>query len=69
MAVPIELPNLEDAQLCQEIVARIEHTLSDKRGEWRVSIAASQNWEMQVEGPNVSERTYILVGRCRRART
>ena len=36
MPVAIELQNLGDAQLCREIVASIEHALSDKRGEWRV---------------------------------
>ena len=65
MGVRIELQNLGDAQLCRDIVARIEHAFSDKRGEWRVSIAgsrASENWEMRVEGPNGFERTYTLAG-------
>jgi hypothetical protein len=63
MAVTIELQNLGDAQLCREIVARVEHALSDKPGGWRVSIAgshASENWEMRVEGPNSFERSYTL---------
>ena len=63
MGVTGELQNLGDAQLCREIVARIEHALSELRGEWRVSIAgsrASENWEMRVEGPNGFERTYTL---------
>jgi hypothetical protein len=63
MGVTIELQNLGDAELSQEIVARIEHALSDKRGEWRVSIAgsrASENWEMRIEGPNGFERSYTL---------
>jgi hypothetical protein len=65
MPVIIELHNLGDAELCREISARIEHALSDKPGEWRVSIAgsrASENWEMRVEGPNGFERSYTLVG-------
>jgi hypothetical protein len=65
MGVTVELQNLGDAPLCGEIVANIEHALSDKRGEWRVSIAgsrASENWEMRVEGPNSFERTYTLGG-------
>ena len=65
MGVTIELQNLGDAQLCQEIIANIEHALTDKRGDWRVSIAgsrASENWEMRVEGPNSFERTYTLGG-------
>lgn len=64
MGVTIELQNLGDAQLCREIVARIQHAFSDRRGEWRVSISgsrASENWEMRVEGPNGFERTYTLV--------
>ena len=63
MGVTIELQNLGDAQLSREIVASIEHALSDKPGEWRVSIAGSrgsENWEMRVEGPNGFERSYTL---------
>jgi hypothetical protein len=63
MGVTTELQNLGDAQLSREIVASIEHALSDKSGEWRVSIAgshASENWEMRVEGPNGFERSYTL---------
>jgi hypothetical protein len=59
MPAAIELQNLGDAQLCRDIAASIEHALSDKRGEWRVSIAgslASENWEMRVEGLNGFER-------------
>jgi hypothetical protein len=65
MGVNIELQNLGDAELSPEIVARIEHALSDRPGEWRVSIAgsrASENWEMRIEGPNGFERSYILTG-------
>ena len=65
MGVTVELQNLGDPQLCQEIVARIEHALSDKPGDWRVSIAGShgsENWEMRVEGPNGFARSYTLAG-------
>ena len=65
MAVTVELQNLGDTQLSKEITARIEHALSDRRGQWRVSIAgscASENWEMRVEGPHGFERTYTLAG-------
>lgn len=65
MGVIAELHNLGDARLSKEIATSIEHALSDRRGEWRVSIAgsrASENWEMRVEGPNGFERTYILSG-------
>jgi len=49
----------------QRNVASIEHALSDKRREWRVSIAgsrASENWELRVEGLNGFERTYTSAG-------
>ena len=65
MGVTAEVENLGDARLSKEITASIEHALSDKRGDWRVTIAgsrASENWEMRVEGPNGFERTYILAG-------
>ena len=65
MGVVAELNNLGDARLSKEIAASIEHALTDKRGDWRVTIAgsrASENWEMRVEGPNGFERTYILAG-------
>ena len=65
MGVTIELQNLGAAQLSAEIVARIENALSDKSGEWRVSITGSigaENWEMRVEGPNGFERSYTLIG-------
>ena len=63
MGVTVELQNLGDTQLCREIVAHTEHALSDKPGEWRVSIAgshAAENWEMRIEGPNGFERSYTL---------
>src|SRR6266404_2268500 len=65
MGVTIELQNLGDAELCREIAVGIEHALSEKTGEWRVSIAGSretENWDMRVEGPNGFERTYTLSG-------
>jgi hypothetical protein len=65
MGVTAELENLRDARLSKEIAASIEHALSDRRGDWRVTIAgsrASENWEMRVEGPNGFERIYILTG-------
>jgi hypothetical protein len=65
MGVTVELQNIGDPQLCQEIVARIEHALSDKSGDWRVTIAGShgsENWEMKIEGPSGFERSYPLAG-------
>jgi hypothetical protein len=52
MGVTAELENLGDARLSKEIAASIEHALSDRRGDWRVTIAgsrASENWEMRFE--------------------
>jgi hypothetical protein len=63
MGVTVELENLGDVPLCQEIVAGAEHALSDRKGQWRVSIAGSresESWEMRVTGPNGFERTYNL---------
>ena len=63
MGVTVELENLGDPQLCQEIVARVEHALSDRKGQWRVSIAGSrqtESWELRVAGPNGFERTDTL---------
>jgi hypothetical protein len=63
MGVTIELENLGDPELCRDIKAHIEHVLSDRRGNWRVSIAgsrASENWDLRVEGPNGFERSYTL---------
>ena len=65
MGITVELQNLGDPQLSKEITAGIEHSLSDRRGNWRVSIAgsrATENWEMRIEGPNGFERTYVLAG-------
>src|ERR1700756_787632 len=65
MGVTAELQNLGDARLSKEIAANIEHALSDRREDWRVTIAgsrASENWEMRVEGPSGFERTYTLSG-------
>jgi hypothetical protein len=65
MGVTIELQNLGDAELCREITVGIEHALSGKTGDWRVSIAgsrASESWEMRIEGPNGFDRSYTLSG-------
>lgn len=65
MAVRIEMQNTGDPRTRGEIVAIIEHVLSDRPGEWRVSIVgshANDNWEIKVEGPAGFERSYTLVG-------
>ena len=65
MAVRIEMQNTGDPRARGEIVVVIEHVLSDRPGEWRVSIVgsrANEDWEMKVEGPNGFERSYTLMG-------
>jgi hypothetical protein len=65
MAVRIEMQNTGDPRAHGEIIALIEHVLSDRPGEWRVSIVgfrANDNWEVKVEGPEGFERSYSLAG-------
>ncbi len=65
MSVLVELHNAGDATIRTEVQAVIEHVLSDRPGEWRVSIVGSrakEDWEMKVEGPNGFERSYTLIG-------
>ncbi len=65
MAVTVETHNIGDVSQSREIVALIEHVLSDKPGAWLVSITGSRandNWEMKVEGPKGFERSYTLLG-------
>ena len=65
MAVTVETHNIGDTATSREIVALIEHVLSDRPGAWRVSIVGSRandNWEMKVEGPKGFERSYTLLG-------
>jgi hypothetical protein len=48
-----------------EIVAVIEHALSDRLGDWRVSIIGSQandRWELKIAGQKAFERYYTLEG-------
>jgi hypothetical protein len=65
MAVSVELHNTGDPAVGREVQALVEHALSDRVGDWRVSIMGSRtndNWEMKVEGPNGFERSYTLAG-------
>jgi len=65
MAVSLELHNTGDASARAEIRALVEHALSDRSGDWRVSVVGSRendSWEMKVLGPNGFERSYTLVG-------
>jgi hypothetical protein len=65
MAVLVELRNTGDPAVGREVQALVEHALSDRAGDWRVSIVGSRandNWEMKIEGPNGFERSYTLAG-------
>jgi hypothetical protein len=42
MAVTVEMHNTGDPALRAEVVSLIEHILSDRPGDWRVSIVGSQ---------------------------
>ena len=68
MAVRIEMQNTGNPRVRGEIVAILEHVLSDWPGEWRVSIVgshANDNWEMKVEGRRASSaRTLWLAPRA-----
>jgi len=61
MAVTVETHNTGDANLQRELVAIVEHVLSDRTGDWRVVILGSQGtdrWEMKLPGPIGSELSY-----------
>jgi hypothetical protein len=52
--------NTGDIELQRDVVASVEHILSDRPGEWRVLIVGSQGsdrWEMKILGPNAFERS------------
>lgn len=55
--------NTGDFELQRDVVASVEHVLSDRPGEWQVLIVGSQGsdrWEMKIFGPNAFERSYTL---------
>jgi hypothetical protein len=65
VAVSVELHNTGDPAVGREVQALVEHALSDRAGDWRVSIVGSRandDWEMKVEGPSGFERSYTLAG-------
>jgi len=65
MSVLVQFQNTGDVSIRSEIEVIVEHVLSDRPGEWRVSIVGSrakEDWEMKVEGPNGFERSCTLVG-------
>ena len=62
MSVLVELHNTGDATIRTEVQVIVEYVLSDRPGEWRVSIVASrakEDWEMRSKVPTVlSDRTH-----------
>jgi hypothetical protein len=65
MAVTVETHNTGSVELQRDAVAMIEHALSDRPGDWRVSIIGSQGsdrWELKIFGPRGFERSYTLEG-------
>jgi hypothetical protein len=65
MPVTVEVQNIGATAVMRDIVAVVEHVMSDKPGSWHVSILGSRgtdNWEMKVEGPKGFERLYTLTG-------
>ncbi len=65
MPVTVEMHNTGNPEARRDIVARVEHVLADRPGEWRVVILGSQaddRWEMKITGPNAFERSYTLEG-------
>jgi hypothetical protein len=65
MAVVVEMQNTGDVEVQRDVVAIVEHVLSDRPGDWRVSIIGSQDpdqWELKIFGANGFERSYTLEG-------
>jgi len=65
MPVTVEMQNTGDLETRKEIVAVIQHVLSDRPGQWHVALLgshANDSWEMNIEGPNGFLRSYTLVG-------
>jgi hypothetical protein len=65
VSLSLDIQNVGDSALKAELAGIIEHTLSGRLGEWRVSILgsrASDEWELKINGPNEFERVYMLNG-------
>jgi hypothetical protein len=65
MAVLVEVHNTANPAEQAELIAIIEHVLSDRPGDWHISIIGSKandRWEMKITGPNGFERSYTLEG-------
>jgi hypothetical protein len=65
VSLTLDIQNIGDPTLKAELAGIIEHTLSGRPGEWRVTILcsrASDEWELRINGPNEFERVYVLNG-------
>jgi hypothetical protein len=65
MPVIVETHNTGNPEVQRDVVALIEHVLSNRPGDWRVLIVGSQGsdrWELKISGPNAFERSYTLEG-------
>lgn len=65
MPVTVEMHNTGNPELQRDVVAFVEHVLSGRSGDWRISIVGSQGndrWEMKILGPNSFERSFTLEG-------
>jgi hypothetical protein len=65
MAVTVEMHNTGNSESRRDVIAMIEHVLSERPGDWRAVIIGSQAndcWEMKITGPNAFERSYTLEG-------
>jgi hypothetical protein len=65
MAVTVEMHNTGEVESRRDVIAMIEHVLSERPGDWRAVIIGSQAndcWEMKITGPNAFERSYTLEG-------
>ncbi len=57
MAGLVEMRHTGYAELQRDVVAMVEHVLSDRPGNWRVLIVGSQDsdqWELKIFGPNAA---------------
>jgi hypothetical protein len=66
VAVSLEPHNTGGSDGEAEVRAHVAHALTNRPGQWRVSIVGSREnygWEMQILGPIGVERSCTLVGR------
>jgi hypothetical protein len=65
MAVVVEMQDTGDLEQQRDVVAIVEHVVSDRSGDWRLLIVGSQDsdqWELKIFGANGFERSYTLEG-------